>query len=150
MQNKVQRSDQQLNPLTAAAGFSYGELLLDRAQIGQQLKAALGTFPDAVKQETRRVVQARRQRYLGDLVTFAARADWLMFYSVMLDALRTTLQALFAVNHVYYPGDKWLRQSIRRFGLNTEILTLFDRLWEPVESAHERIAALRRLMDLVD
>jgi hypothetical protein len=61
---------------------------------------------------------------------------------------------LFALHEVYYPGDKWLRQAILRFGLGAEVLTCFDRLFEatgPVqERAIEQLAALRRLMDLVE
>ncbi|GAC1349486.1 MAG: hypothetical protein NVSMB27_23080 [Ktedonobacteraceae bacterium] len=114
------------------------------------MKTALSTFPEVVKQGTRRLLQAHRQSYLSDLRTFAARADWLMFHSTIIDAVRITMQALFAANNVYYPGDKWLHQSIRCFALPTEVSTLYDQLWRSEENTDERIAALIQLMELVN
>src|SRR5947199_4983233 len=70
------RTDWRLNPLVATAGFYAGELVLDRAGIGQQFKTRLSSFPAALKQESRRVIQARQQGYLTDLRTYAQRADW--------------------------------------------------------------------------
>ncbi len=71
-----------------------------------------------------------------------------------MEAVRTTVRALFALHEVYYPGDKWLRQSIIRFGLGEEVLTCFGRLFEAqgsaLERASEQHAALLRLMDLVE
>jgi len=82
------------------------------------------------------------------------RADWFKFHCILVEAVRTTLRALFALHEVYYPGDKWLRQSILRFELGEEVLTCFDRLFEAKGSALERAieqhAALSRLMDLVE
>ncbi len=88
-----------LDPLVATAGFAYGELMLDRQGLGQQWKSRLNTFPPAVK-----------------------RADWFTFQCLLVEALRTSMRALFALHEVYYPGDKWLRQSILRFGLSEEVL----------------------------
>lgn len=143
-----------LDPLVATAGFVYGELALDREALGQHWKSRLSTFPPVVKQECLRAVLAHRQAYLTDLATLMRRADWFKFHCILLEALRTTLRALFALHQVYYPGDKWLRQSILRFGLGAEVLTCFDRIFEatgPVqERAIEQLAALRRLMDLVE
>jgi len=143
-----------LDPLVVTPGFCYGALLLDREALGQQWKTRLSTFPAAVKQECRRVVLARRQAYLTDLRARASRKDWLQFHAILVEAVRTTLRALFSLHEVYYPGDKWLRQSIMRFGLDEEVLTCFDRLWEAsgnaVEKAIEQMAALRRLMDLAE
>jgi len=102
-------TDRRLNPLVATAGFYHEEILLDHIGIAQQLKTRLSIFPEALKRESLRILHARRQGYLSDLKTFAARADWFMFHRILLDALRITLQALFSVNEVYYPGDKWLR-----------------------------------------
>jgi GNAT superfamily N-acetyltransferase len=82
------------------------------------------------------------------------RADWFKFHCILVEAVRTTMRALFALHEVYYPGDKWLRQSILRFELGEEVLTCFDRLFEAQGSALERAieqhAALSRLMDLVE
>ena len=143
-----------LDPLVATAGFAYGELVWDREGLGQQWKSRLNTFPPVVKRECRRAVLAHRQAYLIDLRTLMGRADWFKYHCVLIEAVRTTMRALFALHEVYYPGDKWLRQSILRFGLDTEVLTCFDRLFEAQGSAPERAseqqAALLRLMDLVE
>jgi len=143
-----------LDPLVATAGFAYGELVLDLKSLGQQWKSRLSTFPSIVKRECRRAVLAHRQAQLTDLRTLMRRADWFKFHCVLVEAVRTTLRALFALHEVYYPGDKWLRQSIIRFGLGEEVLTCFDRLFEAQGSALERAieqhAALSRLMDLVE
>ncbi len=143
-----------LDPLVATAGFSYGELVLDRQDLGRQWKSRLSTFPPAVKRECVRAVLAHRQAHLTDLTTLMRRADWFTFHCLLVEALRTILRALFALHEVYYPGDKWLRQAILRFGLGAEVLTCFDRLFEatgPVqERSIEQLAALRRLMDLVE
>jgi GNAT superfamily N-acetyltransferase len=143
-----------LDPLVATAGFAYGELVLDPKGLGQQWKSRLSTFPPAVKRECRRAVLGHRQAYLTDLRTLMRRADWFKFHCILVEAVRTTLRALFALHEVYYPGDKWLRQSIIRFGLGEEVFTCFDRLFEARGSAQERAieqhAALSRLMDLVE
>ena len=143
-----------LDPLVAIAGFAYGELVLDREGLGQQWKSRLSTFPSVIKQECRRVVLAHRQAYLTDLATLMRRADWFKFHCILVEAVRTTLRALFALHEVYYPGDKWLRQAILRFGLDAEVLICFDRLFEAqgsaLERASEQHAALSRLMNLVE
>jgi GNAT superfamily N-acetyltransferase len=143
-----------LDPLVATAGFAYGELVLDRQGLGQQWKSRLGTFPPVVKRECRRAVLVHRQAHLTDLTTLMRRADWLKFHCILVEALRTTMRALFALHEVYYPDDKWLRQSILRFGLGEEVLICFDRIFEATGPAQERaieqLAALRRLMDLVE
>ncbi len=143
-----------LDPLLATAGFAYGELVLDQKGLGQQWKNRLSTFPPMVKRECRRAVLAHRQAFLTDLRTLMRRADWFKFHCILVEAVRTTLRALFALHEVYYPGDKWLRQSILRFELGEEVLTCFDRLFEAQGSALERAieqhAALSRLMDLVE
>ena len=143
-----------LDPLVATAGFTYGELVLDPKSLGQQWKSRLSTFPAVVKQECRRAVLAHRQAHMTDLRTLMRRADWFKFHCVLVEAVRTTLRALFALHEVYYPGDKWLRQSIMRFGLGEEVLTCFDRLFEAKGSALERAieqhAALSHMMDLVE
>ena len=147
-------SERVLDPLVATAGFYYGELVLDRQGIGQQYKTRLATFPAAVKQECRRAVLARRQAYLADLQTLVAREDWFKFHCILVEAVRLTVRALFSLHEVYYPGDKWLRQAIIRFGLETEVLAPFDRLWTAggnvAENAVEQIAALSGLMDQVE
>jgi len=147
-------TEQVLDPLVATAGFAYGELVLDRQGLGQQWKSRLNTFPSVVKQECRRDVLVHRQAHLTDLTTLMRRADWFKFHCVLVEAVRTTLRALFALHEVYYPGDKWLRQSILRFGLDAEVLTRFDCIFEAKGSALERAveqqAAIRRLMDLVE
>lgn len=141
-----------LDPLVATAGFSYGELVLDRHGLGKPWKNRLSAFPPAVKQECRRAVLAHRQAYLTDLRTFMWRADWFKFHCILVEALRTTMRSLFALHEVYYPGDKWLRQEIIRFGLGAEVLTCFDRIFESqcsaLDRAIEQHAALSRLMDL--
>ena len=138
----------------ATAGFYYGELVLDRQGLGQQWKSRLSTFPPVVKQECLRAVLAHQQAYLTDLTTLMRREGWFKFLCILLEAVRTTMRALFALHEVYYPGDKWLRQSILRFGLDTEVLTCFDRLFEAngptLGRAIEQHAALKRLMDLVE
>lgn len=143
-----------LDPLVATAGFAYGELVLDPEGLGQQWKNRLSTFPSVVKRECCRVALSHRQAYLTDLRTLMRRADWFKFHCILVEAARTTLRALFALREVYYPGDKWLRQSIMRFGLDAEVLTCFDRLFEAKSSALDRAieqhAALSRLMDLVE
>ena len=143
-----------LDPLVATAGFVYGELVLDREALGQHWKSRLSTFPPMVKQECRRAVLAHQQAYLTDLATLMKRADWFEFHCMLVEAVRTTLRALFALHEVYYPGDKWLRQAILRFGLDAEVLTCFERLFEAqgsaLERASEQHAALSRLMDLVE
>ncbi len=117
-------------------------------------KASASTFPSVVKQECRRAVLVHRQAYLTDLTTLMRHTDWFKFHCILVEALRTTLRALFALHEVYYPGDKWLCQSILRFGLVAEVLTCFECLFEAKGSALERAveqhAALRRLMDLVE
>ncbi len=151
---KRDSTDRMLDPLVATAGFAYGELVLDRQGLGQQWKSRLNTFPSVVKQECRRAVLVHRQAYLRDLTTLMRRADWFKFHCVLVEALRTTLRALFALHEMYYPGDKWLRQSILRFGLDAEVLTCFECLFEAKGSALERAveqhAALERLMDMVE
>jgi hypothetical protein len=147
-------SERVLDPLVATAGFYYGDLVLDREGLGRQWKSRLRTFPSVVEQECRRAVQAHRQAYLTDLTTLMRRADWFKFHCVLVEAVRTTMRGLFALQDVYYPGDKWLRQAILRFGLDAEVLTCFDRLFEAQGSALDRAieqhAALSRLMDLVE
>jgi Domain of unknown function (DUF4037) len=140
-----------LDPLVATAGFAYGELVWDREGLGQRWKNRLSTFPPVVKRECRRAVLAHRQAHLTDLTTLMRRADWFKFHCILVEALLTTMRALFALHEVYYPGDKWLRQSMLRFGLGEDVLTYFDRIFETTGSAHERaieqLAALRHLMD---
>ena len=154
LDGKRDSTERVLDPLVATAGFAYGELVWDRKNIGQQWKSRLNTFPPVVKRECRRAVLAHRQTYLTDLRTLMGRADWFKFHCTLVEAVRTTVRALFALHEVYYPGDKWLRQSIIRFGLDTEVLTCFDRLFEArgsvLERASEQHAALLRLMDLVE
>ena len=139
---------------TEDADFAYGELAWDRKHLGQQWKSRLSGFPPKVKQECQRAVLVHQQVYLTDLRTLMGRADWFKFHCLLVEAVRTTLRALFALHGVYYSGDKWLRQSILRFGLGEEVLTSFDRLFEAKGSAQERAieqhAALSRLMDLVE
>jgi hypothetical protein len=53
-------SERVLDPLVATAGFSYGELVLDRQGLGQQWKSRLSTLPSAVKRECVRAVLAHR------------------------------------------------------------------------------------------
>jgi len=143
-----------LDPLVATAGFAYGELVLDPKSLGQRWKSRLSAFPPAVKREYRRAVLTHRQAHLTDLRTLMRRADWFKFHCVLVEAVRTTLRALFALHEVYYPGDKWLRQSIIYFGLGEEVLTRFDRTFDAsgpaIDRAIEQHAALRRLMDLVE
>jgi hypothetical protein len=154
LDGQLDRSERVLDPLVATAGFYYGVLVLDRQGVGQQIKARLRSFPAAVKQECRRAVLARRQAYLADLQTLAAREDWFKFHCILVEAVRLTVRALFSLHEVYYPGDKWLRQAIVRFGLEAEVLAPFDRLWAAqgtvAENAVEQIAALRRLMDRME
>jgi hypothetical protein len=154
LNGKRDSTERVLSPLVATAGFAYGELVWDRESHGQQWKSRLNTFPPMVKQECRRAVLAHRQAYLTDLRTLKGRADWFKFHCTLVEAVRTTLRALFALHEVYYPGDKWLQQSIIRFGLGEEVLTCFGRLFEAqgsaLERASEQQAALLRLMDLVE
>src|SRR6266700_3363315 len=154
LDGKRDSTDRMLDPLVATAGFAYEELVLDCQGLGQQWKSRLSTFPSVVKQECRRAVLANRQAYLTDLRTLLRRADWFKFHCLLVEAVRTTLRALFALHEVYYPGDKWLRQAILRFGLDAEVLACFDRLFEATgpsqERAIEQHATLRRLMDLVE
>jgi uncharacterized protein DUF4037 len=93
-----------LDPLVATAGFYYGELVLDRKALGQRWKSQFSTYPSVVKQECRRAVLSHRQAYLTDLTTLMKREDWFKFYCVLVEALRTTMRALFALHEVYYPG----------------------------------------------
>lgn len=143
-----------LDPLVATAGFAYGELVWDSEGLGKLWKNRLTAFPPVVKRECVRAVLAHRQAHLTDLTTLMRRTDWFKFHCTLEEALRTTMRALFALHGVYYPGDKWLRQAMLRFGLGEDVLTSFDRLFEATGSALERaieqLAALRRLMDLVE
>ena len=154
LNGKRDGTERVLDPLVATAGFAYGELVWDQDGLGQQWKSRLRTFPPAVKRECRRAVLAHRQAHLTDLTTLMRRADWFKFHCILAEALSTTMRALFALHEVYYPGDKWLRQSILRFGLGEEVLTYFDRIFEAKGSAQEwaidQHAALIRLMDLVE
>jgi GNAT superfamily N-acetyltransferase len=154
LDGKRDGTDRVLDPLVATAGFAYGELVWDREGLGRQWKNRLNTFPPVVKRECVRAVLAHRQAHLTDLTTLMKRADWFKFHCLLVEALRTSMRALFALHEVYYPGDKWLRQAILRFGLGEDVLTSFDRLFEATDSAGERaieqLAALRRLMDLVE
>jgi hypothetical protein len=154
LDGKRDDTDRVLDPLVATAGFSYGELVWDRQGLGQQWKSRLSAFPSVVKRECRSAVLTHRQAYLTDLTTLMRRADWFKFHCILIEALRTTMRALFALHEVYYPGDKWLRQSILRFGLDAEVLACFDRVFEAQGSALDRAieqhAALSRLMDLVE
>ncbi|SRR5712692_1079842 len=154
LDGKRDSTERVLDPLVATAGFYYGELVLDRQGLGQQWKSRLSTFPPVVKRECVRAVLAHRQAHLTDLTTLMKRADWFKFHCLLVEVLRTTMRALFALHEVYYPGDKWLQQSILRFGLDAEVLTYFDRIFEATGSALDRAieqyAALSRLMDLVE
>ncbi len=154
LDGKRDGTDRVLDPLVATAGFTYGELVLDRQGLGQQWRSRLSAFPPVVKQECRRAVLAHRQTHLTDLTTLMRRADWFKFHCILVEALHTSMRALFALHEVYYPGDKWLRQSILRFGLGEEVLTRFDRIFEAsgpaIDRAIEQHAALSRLMDLVE
>lgn len=127
----------------------YGEMVLDRDGAGQRLRERLRTFPLAVQAGMRRVVFAHRQEHLDNLRLFAARGDWFMFDCTLVDAVCATLRALFALREIYYPGDKWLRQAIIRFGLGAEVLAWFDDLWPRERDSDATIAALSRLMDRV-
>ena len=143
-----------LDPLVATAGFAYGEVVLDTEALGQQWKSRLSPFPKGVQQACRRAVLVHRQEYLTALTSTHLREDWFKFSCTLVDAVRTTLRALFVLHEVYYPGDKWLRQAIVRFGLGEEVLACFDRLWGFEGNVRERAraqqAALSRLMDLVE
>ena len=154
LDGKRDGTDRVLDPLVATAGFTYGELVLDRQGLGQQWRSRLSAFPPVVKQECRRAVLAHRQAHLTDLTTLMRRADWFKFHCILVEAVRLTVCALFSLHEVYYPGDKWLRQAIIRFGLETEVLAPFDRLWTAggnvAENAVEQIAAMSGLMDQVE
>jgi hypothetical protein len=50
----------------------------------------------------------------------------------------------------YYPGDKWLRQAIVRFGLDPRVLVAFDRVWERGMEPADQIEALSQLHSLLD
>jgi hypothetical protein len=141
-------ADGVLNSLVAVSGFYSGKLLLDSAHRARRLKAELVRFPVALKAETARVARVRQTAYLADLRKFADRADWFMFHSVLVEAVRTALQALFAAHEVYYPGDKWLRLAIARFGLEPRILDLFDQLWQSQADPTGRIDATEQLLSL--
>jgi hypothetical protein len=143
-------ASQILDPLTAVSGFYYGELLVDHAGHGEQAKEALRRFPAALKSETARRARGHRETSLTHLRTFAERADWLMFHADLIGAVRMVLQALFAAEEVYYPGDKWLRQAIVRFGLGPRVLAAFDTLWAREAEPAARIAALAQLFSLLD
>src|SRR5260370_12543605 len=116
-----------LDPLVATAGFAYGELVLGPKSLGQRWKSRLSAFPPAVKRKYRRAVLTHRQAHLTDLRTLMRRADWFKFHCVLVEAVRTTLRALFALHEVYYPGDKCLRHSLIYFGLGEKSLTLLHR-----------------------
>ena len=154
LEGKRDDTDRVLDPLVATAGFAYGELVWDREGLGKLWKSRLIAFPPVVKRECVRAVLTHRQAHLTDLTRLMKRTDWFKFHCLLVEALRNTMRALFALHGVYYPGDKWLRQAILRFGLGEEVLTSFDRLFEATGSAGERaieqLAALRRLMDLVE
>jgi len=72
--------------------------------------------------------------YRGIHLERSVIAGWFKFHCLLVEALRTTLRALFALHEVYYPGDTWLRQAILRFGLDAEVLTCFDHLLEAQRS----------------
>jgi hypothetical protein len=137
-----------LDPLVTVSGFCYGELLADAGGQGAALRTSLRPFPPRLQAELQRVLRSRHTAQLGDLDKFAQRADWLSFYSALVAAVRLVMQALFAMHGVYYPGDKWLRQALLRFGLDQRILAAYDRVWAPGVAAVERIAAYRELLEL--
>jgi hypothetical protein len=108
----------------------------------------LAVFPEALLKSTWWVVHARREQYLGELRRRAETQDWLEFHKVLVEALTFTLQALFAASGVYYPGNKWIRQAMVRFGLDWRVVDLYDQLWV-ADTAH-RIDVMAQLVDLVD
>ena len=154
LQAKRDDTERILDPLVATAAFLYGETVLDTDGLGALWKSKLTTFPPLVKHACRRVVVAHRQEYLAGLSTASQCGDWFTFSSTLLQAVRTTVRALFVLHGIYYPGDKYLRQAIVRFSLGEEVLTCFDRLWENegnVEAqARAKLAAIERLLELVE
>ena len=139
-----------LNPLTLVSGFRYGELLADPDGHAARLLDALAPFPPALAAATRRHLRNNRATWLADLQKFAARGDGLAFHDTLVAAARAALQALFAAHEVYFPGDKWLRPAMVRFGVGERAITAFDRLWAPQASLSERIAALEQLIGASD
>ncbi|GEM_PF-6360607 len=137
-----------LHALTAVSGFWSGQLLFDPAQEGVALHRALRAFPLVLQEQSIHVVRNHRAAYLADVRKFAERRDWFMFHSVLVTAVRASLQALFAAHRVYYPGDKWLREAIRKHGLGQGTLAAFDGVWDLRAPATERIASLTQLLDL--
>ena len=109
LDGKRDGTDRVLDPLVATAGFAYGELVWDREGLGRQWKNRLNPFPPVVKRECVRSLLAHRQAHLTDLTTLMKRADWFKFHCPLVEALRTTMRALFALHEVYYLGDKWLK-----------------------------------------
>jgi hypothetical protein len=139
-----------VNPLALAAAFRDAVFVIDPRGLGRRLQEMLHTFPEHLKTSTRRAVQNNKDRKLADLRKHVSRGDWFAFQSALVGVGRTVLQALFAAREVYWTGDKWRRTAMVRFGFGPQVLEAYDRLWAMDAAPAERIAALERLIALVD
>lgn len=142
--------DRVLSPFTLVAGFRSAELLADPAGAGAELRAAVARVPPRLKEQARHALRHHTPRQLTELRTHAERADWFAFDCALITVTRTALQALFALHDEYYPGDKWLRQAMRRAGMAPEAVAAFDRTVAPDVPPLERLVGLEALIRLAD
>jgi Domain of unknown function (DUF4037) len=134
-----------LIPLVTVAGFIGGELLADPAAIGITMRELLHPFPEALRQSTSQDALRRQESLFCALQKSAAREDWLVFHTTLIEATRLVLPALFAVHRVYYPGDTWVGRAMERVGLPLAIRDVYARLWMQGATPAAQIAVLEAL-----
>lgn len=111
------------------------EILFERDDCISDLKSKIETYPEVTKRQiVEKHLEAARSLIDRKLQKQARRGDFYHFDAVSARCLRSIVLALFALNEVYFPGDKWVGAYIDQF----------DQLPECYES---NVAEYRRTPD---
>ena len=117
-----------MQPIISVSGFFYGLTTIDKRGILSKNKEKLKQFPEKLKSETRRVFENRKESYLKDLEKYIERDGLYMFYKTLTEALEVFFIAWFVSYAIYFPGNKWLKQSIKKFKLNIRVESLLNKI----------------------
>jgi predicted nucleotidyltransferase len=130
------------------------KILIDKHEQVGKLKQLLATYQSSkVRTET-------YEYYIKDAKTIltvkakpaAVRNDIYNFHACIARAVRSLVIALFAVNNMPYPGDKWNKRYISEFkqkpaAFDERIEAVMQR---PLISAHQKKQACQELLGLVE
>jgi len=136
-----------INPLVSVSAFYYGQILEDSENILLDTKSRLDKFPQKLTANILHLFKNRKDNHLKDLEIFLEREDAFAFDKTMQKALKLTMQTIFTLNDIYYPGDKWLIESITKFELGMDIKRAFSRCFSC--NKKKRIYSLTELVEIV-